>query len=186
LMALFAVIALVSVWIGIRAGRASAATANTTTAPAARLDLKRETLRAFGSCAAISVVVFAVMQLVPVSRDNPPAQGVVQWDSPQTKELVSRACMNCHSNESVWPWYSYFAPGSWITVVHVNSARQQFNLSELNKMPASRKRRLVSDMVDQIRNSVMPPFDYQLLHPEARLTAAEKEQLIQGLQNSLQ
>jgi Haem-binding domain len=93
--------------------------------------------------------------------------------------------MNCHSNETPWPWYAYFAPGSWITSVHVTSARQQFNLSELNKMPSNRKTRLARDMADAIRNGVMPPIDFLFLHPEAQLTAAEKEQLIQGLQNSL-
>lgn len=184
LMTAFAVIALVSFGLGLRAWRGTPATANAAV-PVARIDYRREAMRALVSCAGITVVAFAAIQFVPVSRDNPPVQGTVQWDTPQTKELVSRACMNCHSNETVWPWYAYFAPGSWITAVHVNSARQQFNLSELNKMPAVRKRRLASDMADQIRNGVMPPVDFLLLHPEARLTAAEKDELIQGLQNSL-
>jgi hypothetical protein len=120
-----------------------------------------------------------------VSRDNPPVQSSVQWDSPQTKDLVYRACMNCHSNETQWPLYATFAPGSWITTVHAHSARQQYNLSELNLMPPFRKTRLARDMADAIRNDTMPPSDYRLLHPEAQLTAAEKEQLIQGLANSL-
>jgi len=185
LMTVFAVIALVSGWMAVRAWRGPASTTNAAAALAAPLDYRREITRALIGGVAISVVLFLAIQLVPVSRDNPPVREAVQWDTPQTKELVTRACMNCHSNESAWPWYSYFAPGSWITAVHVNSARQQFNLSELGKLPANRKTRLARDMADQIRNGVMPPIDYQLLHPEARLSAAEKEQLIQGLENSL-
>lgn len=185
LMMAFAVIALVSFGLGLHASRGSAATTSAAIAPATRIDFRREAMRAIVSGGVVTVVIFVAIQLVPVSRDNPPVQGAVQWDSPETKDLVSRACMNCHSNETVWPWYAYFAPGSWITAVHVNSARQQFNFSELDKMSATRKRRLASDMVDQIRNGVMPPFDYQLLHPEARLSPTEREKLIQGLQNSL-
>jgi len=177
LMTVFAIIALASIVVALRA--------KPTAAPSVPVDYRREAGRALVSAIAISVIIFVAMQLVPVSRENPPVLASVQWDSPQTKDLVTRACMNCHSNETQWPLYATFAPGSWITVLHVNGARQQYNLSELNKLPAFRKTRLARDMADAIRNGVMPPIDYQLLHPEAQLTAAEKEQLIQGLQNSI-
>ncbi len=178
LMVLFSLIALVSAVIEMR-------TRKTATPAVTPIDYRREAKRALVAAAAISAVAFAAIQLVPVSRDNPPVESSVQWDSPQTKALVTRTCMYCHSDETPWPWYSYFAPGSWITVVHVNSARQMFNLSELNKLPASRMRRLAGDMRDAIRNGVMPPVDFLFMHPEAQLTPAEKEQLIQGLANSL-
>jgi hypothetical protein len=185
LMAVFMVMALVSIVIGVITWRRFGAAASTAGLTGTSPDYRHEVLRALVSAIAITVLLFAVIQLVPVSRDNPPVKSAVQWDSPQTKALVDRACANCHSNETEWPWYSYIAPGSWITVVHVNSARQQFNISEIGQMQANRKTRLARDMVDQIRNNNMPPMDYQLLHPESRLSATEKEQLIQGLQNSL-
>ncbi|MCL4396061.1 MAG: heme-binding domain-containing protein [Chloroflexi bacterium] len=184
-MAALTVIALVSLGLNVRSSRAAPAAASATGVPAVQVNYGREAVRAIVAGIGISVVVFAAIQVVPVSRDNPPAQGTMQWDSPQTEALVSRACTNCHGNATVWPWYSYFAPGSWITFVHVNSARQQWNVADLSKMTAIRKRRLVSTMVDAIRNGVMPPVDYQFLHPEARLSAEEREELIQGLQNSL-
>jgi hypothetical protein len=177
LMTVFAIIALTNVVVALKT--------KPPTAPTLPVDYRRETGRALVSAIAISIIVLLAMQLVPVSRENPPVLASVQWDSPQTQTLVYRACMNCHSNETQWPWYATFAPGSWLTSVHVNSARQQYNLSELNKLPAFRKARLARDMADAIRNGVMPPIDYQLLHPEAQLTAVEKEQLIQGLQNSI-
>ena len=185
LMALFALIGLASIGFDLRARRGSAGAVIAAAAPVARLDYRREAMRALVACAAISAVAFIAIQFVPVSRDNPPVQAEVQWDSTQTKDLVTRTCMYCHSNETPWPWYAYFAPGSWLTSIHVTSARQQFNLSELNKMPSNRKTRLARDMADAIRNGNMPPVDFLFMHPEARLTAAEKDQLIQGLQNSL-
>lgn len=182
-MAALAVLALGSIAFGLRAWRKTAAAGDTERGLG--VDYRREAVRALVSGAAITLIVLIAMQLVPISRDNPPVRGTVQWDSTQTKELVNRACMNCHSNETQWPWYSYVAPGSWITAVHVSSARQQFNLSEITALSSNRKVRLARSMVDQIRNGVMPPSDYLVLHPEARLTPTEKEQLIQGLQNSL-
>ena len=177
LMTVSAIIALTSVVAALKA--------KPTIAPTLPVDYRRETMRALVSAIAITIIILLAMQLVPVSRENPPVLASAQWDSPQTHDLVYRACMNCHSNETEWPWYATFAPGSWLTSVHVNSARQQYNLSELNKLPAFRKTRLARDMADAIRNGTMPPIDYQLLHPEAQLTAIEKEQLIQGLQNSI-
>lgn len=151
-----------------------------------RIDYRREVVQVLLACAAITILLSAAIQFVPVSRPpNSPPQGTLNWDSPQTEQLVRRACMNCHSNQTEWPLYASFAPASWMTVVHVTSARAQFNLSELTNLSSPRKVRLARDMIDQIRSGVMPPPDYLLLHPEARLDAAEKEQLIQGLQNSL-
>lgn len=181
-MAGMAILAAGSIVVGLRALRQ---TAGDNPRLPLNVDYRREVVQALVGGAVITVIALAAMQFVPISRTNPPVQGTVQWDTPQTQQLVSRACMNCHSNETEWPWYSYVAPGSWITAVHVTSARQQFNLSELTRLSSSRKIRLARDMAGRIRDGVMPPVDYLMLHPEARLTPAEKEQLIQGLQNSL-
>ncbi|MCW5853044.1 MAG: heme-binding domain-containing protein [Anaerolineae bacterium] len=125
------------------------------------------------------------MQLVPVARTNPPAQGAVQWDSPQTEALAKRACLDCHSNQTEWPWYASVAPASWLLASHVTTARARLNLSELATLPAFRKSQIPSSMAMRIRNGTMPPSDYLMMHPQARLSDAEKQQLIQGLQASL-
>jgi len=61
-------------------------------------------------------IVFIAMQLVPYghAHTNPPVTGEPKWDSPQTRELAKRACFDCHSNETDWPWYSNIAPVSWL------------------------------------------------------------------------
>ena len=133
----------------------------------------------------VTVIMIALMQIPPVSRTNPPVQSTINWDSAQTQDLAARTCMNCHSNETNWPWYAYIAPSSWLTTLHVNNARQQLNFSELDSMPAFRKSMVAEEIAMQIRSGAMPPKDYLLLHPEAHLTDAEKEQLITGFQASL-
>ena len=121
---------------------------------------------------------FLLIQLVPFGRDhtNPPVIQEPAWDSPQTQELFTRACADCHSNTTVWPWYSNVAPVSWLVYNDTMEGRQKFNVSEWNRpQEADEAAKLVSE-------GEMPPAIYLPTHPAARLTAAEKEQLIRGLQ----
>jgi len=123
-------------------------------------------------------ILFLVAQLIPYGRDhtNPAVQQEPQWDTPQTRELAKRACFNCHSNETVWPWYSSIAPVSWLVYHDVAEGRSHVNFSELN-----RGEQHVDEAAEMVQNGEMPPSIYLLMHHEARLSAAEKQTLIQGL-----
>ncbi len=150
-------------------------------------DPAREVPRALGAGGALTLAALLIAQLIPVPRTNPPVRAVVSWDSPQTQALWQRACADCHSNETRWPWYTAIAPASWLTALHVNEGRQALNLSELDLagLSPARKARLAEEIAQVIRNGTMPPADYLLTHPEARLTDLEKERLIQGIQETL-
>ncbi len=130
----------------------------------------------------VLVGVFLLIQLVPYGRNhtNPPVRQEPVWDSPQTRELAKRACFDCHSNETVWPWYSNIAPISWLVQRDVEEGRQALNFSEWDRPQE------VDDIIEVIREGEMPPLTYKLLHPQARLSPAEQEALIQGLQRTLQ
>jgi hypothetical protein len=130
----------------------------------------------------VLVVLFAAIQLVPVPLrgHNPPVVQDVKWDTPQTAALARRACYDCHSNETVWPWYSYVAPVSWLISNDVAEGRAAFDLSDPSKI-----KRSAEEMVDEIDGGDMPPSTYLLMHPSAKLSEAEKQQLIQGIQNSI-
>ena len=134
-----------------------------------------------------SVVVLAVLiaavQLVPYGRDhtNPPVQKEPAWDSPRTRELFFRACKNCHSNETEWPWYSHVAPASWMVQYDVSHARGHFNVSEWG-----RERNEGDEAAEEVRDDEMPPWYYRPLHPEARLTPAEREAFIAGLERTFE
>ncbi len=131
------------------------------------------------------LVVFLAIQLIPVPRTNPPEAIQLKWDSAQTQNLAARACMDCHSNETKWPWYSRVAPVSWLVAFDVYRGRRHLNFSELgaNSVQASR----VANRVDRIvLEGEMPPFQYLILHPDAKLTDAEKQALATGLQATLQ
>jgi mono/diheme cytochrome c family protein len=127
-------------------------------------------------------VMGALLQIVPLGRRHPNPAVIAEpaWDSPRTRELAKRACFNCHSNETVWPWYSSIAPVSWLTGRDVDKGRSHLNFSEWSD-PALQ----AGDIVEEVRRGNMPPWFYLPLHPEARLTAEERADLIRGLEKSL-
>jgi hypothetical protein len=131
----------------------------------------------------ILVVGFAAIQLVPVDRTNPPVVSEPNWDSPQTRQLAERACFDCHSNETNWPWYSYVAPVSWTVARDVQVGRQVINFSDWEHVRG--EGRSAGEMAEVIRGGWMPPENYLSTHPEARLTQAEQDALIQGFQATL-
>ena len=133
----------------------------------------------------VLVVLFGLVQLVPYGRDhtNPAVVAEPTWDSPATKDLAVRACYDCHSNETTWPWYSNIAPVSWLVQRDVEEARQNINFSEWPSN-ALFSQELMSSAAESVSEGKMPPLQFLIIHSEARLTTAEKNQLVLGFQNS--
>ena len=129
------------------------------------------------------VAGFLLIQLIPYGRNhtNPPVVAEPKWDSPQTREIAKRACFDCHSNETVnAPWYFTIAPASWLIQFDIDRGRARLNFSE---WPS--KSRAAGEAPEIVLEGEMPPPQYLLMHPEARLSAQEKQQLADGLQKSL-
>ena len=121
---------------------------------------------------------FLLIQLVPYGRahDNPATIAEPPWDSPRTRELAVRACFDCHSNETAWPWYSHAAPASWYVQRHVEEGRDELNFSEYGIGSQE-----TGDADEVVRNGTMPPAYYTPLHLAARLNPTERDELIRGL-----
>lgn len=127
----------------------------------------------------VSMLALAAgIQLVPYGRahSNPPVVAEPAWSSPETRALAVRACFDCHSNETRWPWYAQVAPISWSVQRHVDAGRSVLNFSEWN-----RPQREADEASEVVAEGEMPPAHYRLFHPEARLTGAEREVLMKGL-----
>ena len=130
----------------------------------------------------VLVGLFVLAQAVPYGRDhsNPPVRQEPQWDSPETRALAARACFDCHSNESEWPWYSNVAPVSWLVQRDVDEGREHLNFSEWD-----RPQDHADDAAGQVEEGEMPPWFYLPLHADARLSDAEREALVKGLRATL-
>lgn len=132
-----------------------------------------------GVILAVLLVVGIVSQLIV--EKNPPVLAEPVWDSPETAALVQRACADCHSNTTAWPWYTYIPPTSLLVAHDVQEGRQKLNFSEW--VPG--RKQDIREVGEVIRSGEMPPAVYTLMHPTAKLTSAEQVQLIDGLQKSL-
>lgn len=121
--------------------------------------------------------VFAAIQLAPYgwSHSNPPVTANAPWPSPQAESMARASCYACHSNETDWPIYSYVAPMSWLVRRDVEAGREELNFSEWDRDNDA------DDAAEAVADGSMPPERYVMLHPDARLTDAERRQLIDTL-----
>lgn len=125
----------------------------------------------------IAAAVFAIaIQFVPVPRVNPPVEQEPYMPD-DVRAVLVKACYDCHSNETVWPWYSRVAPASWLVAFDVKRGRDELNFSRWNRMTAEKQGRMLQEIWEVVEKGEMPPAIYTPLHPEARLTAEEKELL---------
>lgn len=128
------------------------------------------------------IAAFLLIQLVPYGHrhSDPPIHDEPNWDSPDTRALAKTACFDCHSNETNWGrWYESIAPASWLVQHDVDEGRQRLNFSEWNQ---GGKPRETDELWEVVQYGSMPPAQYLLLHPEAKLSSAEISQLATGLQ----
>lgn len=124
--------------------------------------------------AVVVLIVLVIVGNVAVERTNPPVTFTINWDSPETEQLVRAACFDCHSNETRWPWYAHIAPMSFLVANDVTEAREEMNFSTGYNLD-------VEEMIEKIEDGEMPLPNYLLLHPEANFSAEQKAQLIAGL-----
>jgi hypothetical protein len=126
----------------------------------------------------LAVVCLLAIQLIPFGRThtNPPVIAEPAWPDPAVRALAVRACFDCHSNETRWPWYADVAPASWVLDFDVIRGRRALNFSEWGI-----NQRGLRDLSRIMQEGEMPPFTYVITHPGAQLSAAESAQLEAGL-----
>jgi len=129
------------------------------------------------SIIAAIILIFAIFTIASGSPTNPPVERQVEWDSPTTQELFYRACADCHSNETKWPWYAKIPPSSWLVSHDVKEGREKFNISARDLGEAD-------EAAEAVLEEEMPMKIYLIMHPEARLTTAERQTLADGLRNT--
>jgi hypothetical protein len=129
----------------------------------------------------VLVGLFVLIQFVPYGRAhlNPPVTREPVWDRPETRAIARRACFDCHSNETTWPWYSQVAPISWFVQRHVDHGRRALNFSEWHR-PQDEAHEAAEAVVER----EMPPRGYEIAH--GRLARDEQQALARGLAASVE
>jgi hypothetical protein len=128
-------------------------------------------------------LALVLAQLMPVDRSNPPVRGEVEA-SPEVRAILRRACYDCHSNETVWPWYGRVAPVSWLLARDVREGRKEVDFSVFGQYPEKRRQRKWTEIPEQVGKGEMPPWFYVAVHPEARLSDADRARLVRWARES--
>lgn len=140
-------------------------------------------MRAWGRRTLLAgVAVLVGAQVVPVPRVNPSVDlgqtiSATIAVPPEIAGILGRACQDCHSSQTVWPWYSRVAPVSWFLVHHVNEGRRELNLSDWGRYAPRRQDRKLKEICEQVSDGKMPLPTYTLMHPQAKLNAQETKAL---------
>lgn len=125
-----------------------------------------------------AVIVFGLAQTVRPARTNPPTDSARTLHAlaptpAQVAAVLDRACRDCHSNETRWPWYSHVAPVSWFVIDHVNHGRSHFNYSNWAQYEPAEAARLLKESCRLAREASMPLASYAIVHRAAALTEAD-------------
>lgn len=125
-----------------------------------------------------AVIVLVVIQVFGPATTNPPVdpkRGIhtnVPVD-PAVASVLTRSCNDCHSNRTVWPWYSHVAPASWLVVSDVNRGRKALNFSEWSTYAAEAQQKHLSEVCKEVTQGEMPGFSYTLMHRDAKLSPSD-------------
>lgn len=123
-----------------------------------------------------AVAVLGVIQLVPVELSNPPVAADIPAPE-DVKAALRRACYNCHSHETEWPWYSRIAPISWVVAGDVREGREHLNFSTWDEVESRKKIDRWKATWRQVDEGDMAPWYYLPVHGEAELTDTERRRL---------
>jgi hypothetical protein len=140
--------------------------------------LKLSIKRGFTISATALAALFLLIQLVPVTRTNPPIEADLVAPA-QVKNILRRTCYDCHSHETRWPWYSRVAPVSWWLGAHVNAGRADLNFSQWPLFDLETRELFLRDIEKQLLDGTMPLRSYVRGHREARLSDRDREILLE-------
>ena len=140
--------------------------------------MKRNMSRKLIISAAALAALILLIQLIPVEQTNPQVEADLVAPPP-VKDILRRACYDCHSHETSWPWYSRVAPFSWWLAEHVTEGRADLNFSQWPLFDFEARELMLRDIEKQIVDKSMPLRSYVLGHREARLSDRDREILLE-------
>jgi signal recognition particle subunit SEC65 len=129
------------------------------------------------------ILLFIIIQFIPANRplvilDNP-NDIMVNNDVPENIEDILRtSCYDCHSNETVYPWYAYVSPVSLLVSKDTREGRSELNFSEWENLDKIEKAEILDEIEEEVEEGEMPMKIYPITHPKAKLSNSEREELM--------
>jgi hypothetical protein len=128
-------------------------------------------------------IVLVLIQFFGIDKTNPagdPSKDFMSLSNAPSDiaSLLNKSCYDCHSNATVYPWYTNIAPVSWWLKDHVNEGREELNFSEWGNYSGRRQDHKLKEAIEQIEENEMPVASYTWMHSDSKLNSSEKEKLI--------
>jgi hypothetical protein len=126
------------------------------------------------------IILFVASQAIRPARTNPPIDPSRELTArltvdPAVATILGRSCGDCHSNLTVWPWYSNVAPISWFVINHVDDGRQRMNFSDWAAIPPAKVAPMLQRICKEVKSGDMPLDTYTPMHPGTKLTSADED-----------
>lgn len=140
------------------------------------------------------IALFVVIQFIRPPKNHAaalPARGIgqVYGVTDSVSAILKKACMDCHSNHTTYPWYFHIQPVAWWMNSHIQDGKRHINFDEFGTYPLAKQYHSLGDIKEQLDKNGMPLASYLWIHTNARLTPAEKQTLItwsQGIRKQLE
>ncbi|NPD44608.1 MULTISPECIES: heme-binding domain-containing protein [unclassified Lentimicrobium] len=134
------------------------------------------------------ITAFVVIQFVGIEKTNPEFDSssdfIVMENPPEdVAQMLRSSCYDCHSNETIWPWYSNIAPVSWMLEEHVEDGRDNINLNFWGEIDLEDRAYVIEEMIEEMEEGEMPIPGYLITHSNAKLSDAQKEKLFAWLRS---
>jgi hypothetical protein len=126
------------------------------------------------------ILVLGLIQFIPHNRKavSVDSNAAFTTANVEVQNILDKACMDCHSNTSVYPWYSNVVPLNYWIDNHINEGREHLNFSEWNSYPLADRTEMIEEITEVINEKEMPLLSYWLIHWDAKLTDAERKTLV--------
>lgn len=130
--------------------------------------------------AVVLVVAFIVIQFFRIDKANPPINEADKIEAAMAVPtdvylILGRSCNDCHSNNTVYPWYSNIQPAAWFLKDHIDHGRRELNFSEFNTYTAKKKKHKLEEICEMVESAAMPLPSYLWIHRDAMLSDTEKK-----------
>jgi hypothetical protein len=132
----------------------------------------------------IIIIILIIVQFIPAELPevNTINEGdlLVNEEIPEDVQMILRnSCYDCHSNETVYPWYSYVAPASWLVIRDTNEGREHLNFSDWQSISKRKKIKHLDEMAEEVEKGAMPLPVYTVIHRNAKMDDEDKEKLFE-------
>ena len=136
------------------------------------------------------LIFFLGIQFIPIERkiiQCSPKQDFLEITkaNSEIKSIIKRSCYDCHSYQTKYPWYTYVAPFSFVSINHIKEGRNSLNFSTWSHYDSYDKQRKIEESIKSIKENAMPLMSYKLFQFNSQLSKSDQEKLISFLKSNI-